>query len=351
MKYHKSILESIGNTPLIQLNRIASGQIATVLAKVEGMNPGHSAKDRIAKYIIEKSEREGSLKPGGTIIEATSGNTGYSMAMVAAVKGYSCILCVPNKISKEKIQLMEAIGAKVKVTPSLRYDDPQSHYSIAAQLEREIPNSIYINQYFNQANTDAHYHTTGPEIWDQTEGKITCLIAAMGTGGTLTGTAKYLKEKNPEIRIVGIDAYGSILQKYHQEKSYSDSDIHPYLIEAVGKNFIPGATEFEIIDEIIKVNDRDSALMARRMAKKEGILSGYSSGGVMVGLKKMRNQFTSDDIVVVLLADHGSRYLSKIYNNAWMQHVGFFHSSMRSIQKSRVVYLKEQLKKVIDFYS
>lgn len=351
MFYHKTILDAIGDTPLIQLRSIPANVPGLVLGKVEGMNPGHSAKDRIAKFIIEKAENEGLLKPGGTIVEATSGNTGFSMAMVAAVKGYNCILCVPNKISKEKIQLMEAMGAKVKVTLSLPYDDPESHYSQAASIAAATPNSIYINQYFNANNTEAHYHTTGKEVWNQTEGKVTHLLASMGTGGTITGTAKYLKEKNPQVKVIGVDAYGSILQQYHETGTYSQEDIHPYLLEAVGKNFIPSATDFKLIDEIVKVTDRESALLARRLAKKEGILAGYSSGAALAALKKIKSTIKEDDVVVVLLADHGSRYMSKIYNNAWMQHVGFFHTSFRNLNRSRVIYLKEQWRKVIDFYS
>lgn len=354
MQYYDSILETVGNTPLVKLHFLAKDTPALILAKLEGANPGHSAKDRIAKYIIEDAERTGKIKPGGTIIEATSGNTGYSFAMVAAVKGYSCILCVPDKISKEKIQLMEAIGAKVKVCPSsVKYQDPQSHYSVAATLEKSIKNSFFINQYFNLANADAHYHLTGPEIWQQTQGKVTHFIATMGTGGTISGTAQYLKEKNPAIQVIGVDAYGSVLQRFHQEGRVMDQDIHSYLLEGVGKNFIPKTTNFKVIDKVVKVADEESALLARRMAKKEGILAGYSSGAVLAALVQVKKELGKNDVVVLLLPDHGSRYLSKIYNNAWMQHVGFFHSNFHAVTKSRsgVVYLKEQLRKVIDFYS
>lgn len=352
MQCYDSVLDVIGQTPLIRLNNMSNGFPGIVLAKVEGMNPGHSAKDRIAKYIIAKAEKEGKILPGGTIIEASSGNTGFSMAMVAAVKGYNCILCIPDKISKEKIQLMESLGADVRICPSkVAYEDPLSHYSVCARLNQEIKNSLFVNQYFNADNLEAHYHTTGPEIWNQTEGKITHFICAMGTGGTISGTAKYLKEQNPEVKIIGVDAYGSILQKYHEDHVEDSAECYSYFLEAVGKKFIPGATEFDLIDKIVKASDRESALLARRLAKKQGLLTGYSSGAVLVGFKKIQRLLPKDAVVVLLLADHGSRYLSKIYNNAWMQHVGFFRSADRKSGISKVVYLREQLRKVIDFYS
>ena len=352
MQCYNSVLDIIGNTPLIRINHMSQGFPGLILAKMEGMNPGHSAKDRIAKYIINKAEKEGKIKPGGTIIEASSGNTGFSMAMVSAVKGYQCILCVPDKIAKEKIQLMESLGADVHICPSkVSYEDPLSQYSLADRLSAEIPNSLFINQYFNEHNAEAHYHTTGPEIWEQTEGKITHFICAMGTGGTISGTAKYLKEQNPDIKVIGVDAYGSILKKFHEEHIEDSSECYSYLLEAVGKKFIPGATDFDLIDKVVKASDRESALLARRLAKNEGLLTGYSSGAVLVGLKKVQPLLPKDAIVILLLADHGSRYLSKIYNNAWMQHVGFFRSIDKRSGISRVVYLREQLKKVIDFYS
>lgn len=319
VKTCNSILELVGNTPLIRLNNIVKDIPATIYAKVEGMNPGLSAKDRIALYMIEKAEQEGRLKPGGTIIEATSGNTGFGIAMVSAVKGYKCILCTKKKTSKEKIQSLEAFGAEVVICPSVGADDPRSYYNTAKRLHRETPNSIYLNQNFDIANCEAHYYTTGPEIWQQTEGKITHFVACVGTGGTISGTAKYLKDQNEKVEVVGVDAYGSVLAKYHETGIFDEQEIRPYLVEGLGKTIIPGNVKFEYIDRFVKVNDKDSALAAQALAKKEGLFVGFSSGSALTALNNIKNELAKDDVVVILFSDHGSKYLGKIYNEEWMQ--------------------------------
>jgi cystathionine beta-synthase len=309
-------------------------------AKVEAFNPGHSTKDRIALYIIEEAERKGILKPGDTIIETTSGNTGFSIAMVSIIKGYECILAVSSKSSADKIDMLKTMGAKVYVCPAhVSADDPRSYYEVAKKLHSEIKGSVYINQYFNELNIDAHYQTTGPEIWEQTAGKITHLVACSGTGGTISGTARFLKEKNPNIRIIGIDAYGSVLQKYHQTKEFDANEIYPYRIEGLGKNLIPTATDFNIIDKFEKVTDESSAHTARELAKTEGLFVGYTSGAAMQGIKQLEEEgeFDENSNIVVIFPDHGSRYMSKIYNDEWMQQQGFFDSETAEIHQIEYV--------------
>ncbi len=277
-------------------------------------------------YIIDQAEKQGILKPGDTIIETTSGNTGFSLAMVSIIKGYKCILAVSSKSSPDKIDMLKTMGAKVYVCPAhVAANDPRSYYEVAKRLHEETPGSVYINQYFNNLNVDAHYHSTGPEIWKQTEGKITHLVACSGTGGTISGTAKYLKEQNPDIKILGVDAYGSVLKKYHETREFDEKEIYPYRIEGLGKNLIPTATEFDVIDEFIKVTDEESALTAREIAKTEGLFVGYTSGAAMQAIKQLNdeNTFGENDVVVVIFPDHGSRYMSKIYSDKWMKEQGF----------------------------
>ncbi len=324
-----TVLDLIGNTPLIRLNRITESVQGNFYAKVEAFNPGHSSKDRIAAYIIEEAERRGILKENSTIIETTSGNTGFSLAMVSIVKGYDCVLAVSSKSSKDKIDMLRSMGAKVYVCPAhVSADDPRSYYQVAKRLHSEIKGSIYINQYFNDLNIEAHYKTTGPEIWEQTNGQITHLIACSGTGGTISGTARYLKEVNPKIRIIGVDAYGSVLKKYHETGEFDSNEIYPYRIEGLGKNLIPDATDFDVIDQFIKVSDEDSAHTAREISRTEGLFVGYTSGAVMQAVKQLakRSEFDQDSQVVVIFPDHGSRYMSKIYSDEWMNDQGFFDS-------------------------
>jgi cystathionine beta-synthase len=324
-----NVLDLIGRTPLIKLNKITSPFNGDFYAKVEAFNPGHSTKDRIALYIIEEAERRGILNPGDTIIETTSGNTGFSLAMVSVIKGYKCILAVSSKSSPDKIDMLRSIGAKVYVCPAhVAADDPRSYYEVAKRLHEETKGSIYINQYFNQLNVDAHYNSTGPEIWNQTEGKITHLVACSGTGGTISGTAKYLKEQNPKIRVIGVDAYGSVLKKYHETNEFDEKEIYPYRIEGLGKNLIPTATDFSQIDEFIKVTDEESAHTAREISKTEGLFVGYTSGAALQAVKQLNEtgEFKKGDIVVVIFPDHGSRYMSKIYSDKWMNEQGFFDS-------------------------
>jgi cystathionine beta-synthase len=340
IKAHNNVLELIGNTPLIKLNKITKKMKGNYFAKVEAFNPGHSTKDRIALYIIEEAERKGILKPGDTIIETTSGNTGFSIAMVSIIKGYECILAVSSKSSADKIDMLKTMGAKVYVCPAhVSADDPRSYYEVAKRLHNEIKGSVYINQYFNELNIDAHYQTTGPEIWEQTAGKITHLVACSGTGGTISGTARFLKEKNPNIRVIGIDAYGSVLQKYHQTKEFDANEIYPYRIEGLGKNLIPTATDFNIIDKFEKVTDESSAHTARELAKTEGLFVGYTSGAAMQGLKQLEEEgeFNQNSNIVVIFPDHGSRYMSKIYNDEWMTQQGFFDSETAEIHQIEFV--------------
>lgn len=332
-----NVLDLVGNTPLIKLNTITKPFEGNYYAKVEAFNPGHSSKDRIALHIIEQAEKNGIIKPGDTIIETTSGNTGFSIAMVSIIKGYNCILAVSSKSSLDKIDMLKTMGAKVYVCPAhVSADDPRSYYEVAKRLHEEIKGSVYINQYFNQLNIDAHYASTGPEIWRQTEGKITHLVACSGTGGTISGTAKYLKEQNPNIKIIGVDAFGSVIKKYHETREFDEKEIYPYRIEGLGKNLIPTATEFDVIDEFVKVTDEESAHTAREIAKTEGLFVGYTSGAAMQAIKQLNEEkeFDSNDNIVVIFPDHGSRYMSKIYSDKWMNEQGFFDSINKEAAES-----------------
>ncbi len=324
MDFHDSILTTIGDTPLVRLNSVTSGVDPLVLAKVEFFNPGGSVKDRIGWPIIEAAEREGRLRPGGTIVEATSGNTGVGLAIAAAIKGYRCIFVMPDKMSQEKILLLRAFGARVVVTPTaVEPEDPRSYYSVARRLVEETPNAILADQYFNPVNPEAHYETTGPEIWAQTAGRITHFITGMGTGGTITGVGRYLKERNPEIQVVGVDPIGSILYELHRSGAYTEAE--GYKVEGIGEDFLPGTTDLGIIDEIVQVNDRESLLMARRLVREEGIFCGGSCGSAIAGaLKYIQNhRLGPEAVVVVILPDSGSRYLSKVFDDGWMRENGF----------------------------
>jgi cystathionine beta-synthase len=338
---YNNVLELIGNTPLIKLNKVTEGLEGNFYAKVEAFNPGHSSKDRIALYIIEEAERRGILSPGDTIIETTSGNTGFSLAMVSIIKGYNCILAVSSKSSKDKIDMLRSLGAKVYVCPAhVSADDERSYYNVAKRLHEETKGSVYINQYFNQLNIDAHYNTTGPEIWQQTKGQITHLIACSGTGGTISGTAKFLKEQNPNIKILGVDAFGSVLKKYHETREFDTKEIYPYRIEGLGKNLIPSATDFDIIDKFMKVTDEESAHTAREITRKEGLFVGYTSGAVMQAIKQYaeEGEFTKDSNIIAIFPDHGSRYMSKVFSDDWMNEQGFFDSvNEEEVQKIEFV--------------
>ncbi|TXE11699.1 cysteine synthase family protein [Seonamhaeicola algicola] len=341
-KVYNSFLDLIGNTPLVKLNKITSEFEGNFYAKIESFNPGQSSKDRIALYIIEEAERKGILKPGDTIIETTSGNTGFSIAMVSIIKGYECVLAVSSKSSPDKIDMLKTMGAKVYVCPAhVSADDPRSYYEVAKRLHQERKGSVYINQYFNELNIDAHYHSTGPEIWQQTEGEITHLVACSGTGGTISGTARYLKEQNPNIKVIGIDAFGSVIKKYHETREFDEKEIYPYRIEGLGKNLIPAATDFDVIDEFVKVTDEESAHTAREIARTEGMFVGYTSGAVVQGLKQLgeAGTFKKDDKVVVIFPDHGSRYMSKVYSDKWMNDQGFF-DSVNEETLEKVQYIK-----------
>ena len=319
-----NILETIGNTPLIRLNKITKDIPAIVLAKVDYFNPGNSIKDRMALKMVEVAEKEGKLKPGGTIIEGTSGNTGMGLALAACVKGYKCIFVTTDKQSKEKADILKAVGAEVIVCPTnVLPEDPRSYYSVAKRLGKEIPNSMYMNQYDNLANRQAHYESTGPEIWEQTEGKITHLICTAGTGGTITGTAMYLKEKNPDIKIWAIDVYGSLLTKYYNTGEIDMNEVHPYISEGFGEDFVPQNYDMSVIDKFEQVTDKDGAVMARRIAKEEGLFCGYSAGSCLQGLMQLKATLTKEDVVVCIFHDHGSRYVGKIYNDEWMMERGF----------------------------
>ena len=328
--WYKSILETIGNTPLIQLNNVNQGLKPTILAKVEYFNPGHSVKDRPALKMIEDAEREGKLCPGSTIIEGTSGNTGMGLALAAVIKGYNCIFTTTDKQSPEKINLLRALGADVKVCPTnVEPDDPRSYYSVAKRLAEEIPNSYYPNQYDNPSNRNAHYETTGPEIWEQTEGKVTHFVAGMGTGGTVTGIGRYLKEKNPDIKIVGVDSVGSIYLSYFQTGEFKKDEIAPYLTEGIGEDIIPQNIDFKYIDDVIQCPDREAFLTTRALARREGMFVGGSCGAAAWGALEYarRNNLGEDDVMVVLLPDSGTRYVSKIFNDEWMQNNGFLDES------------------------
>ena len=321
---YNNVLETIGNTPLIKLNSVTKDIPATVLGKVETYNPGHSIKDRMALKMVEDAEKDGRLKPGGTIIECTSGNTGMGLALAACVKGYKCIFTTTDKQSKEKMDILRAVGAEVIVCPTdVPSDDPRSYYSVAEKLSKETPNSVWCNQYDNLSNRKAHYLSTGPEIWKQTEGKITHLIVGVGTGGTISGTGKYLKEQNPNIKIWGVDTYGSALKKYHETREFDEKEIYPYITEGIGEDIIPANIDFDVIDHFEKVTDKDGAVMARRLAREEGLLLGYSCGSAVAGLLQLKDKLTPEDVVVVIFHDHGSRYIAKLYNDDWMKENGF----------------------------
>ncbi|AKH94911.1 MULTISPECIES: PLP-dependent cysteine synthase family protein [Elizabethkingia] len=331
-----NILGLIGNTPMVRLNQVTKDIPATVYAKLESYNPGHSTKDRIAIHIIEAAEKKGILKPGATIVETTSGNTGFSIAMVSIIKGYKCILAVSDKTKPEKIAYLKALGATVYVCPaSVPADDPRSYYEVAKRVASETPNSIYINQYFNELNIEAHYQNTGPEIWEQTEGKITHIFACCGTGGTLSGSAKFLKEQNPGIKVIGVDADGSILKTYHETGEIDKDEIHSYQIEGLGKNLIPGALLFDQVDEFVRVNDENSAYATRDIALKEGIMGGYTTGAVVQALKQYAetHEFSKDDLVVLIFPDHGSRYITKVYNDGWMESQGFNRNCVHNYEE------------------
>ncbi len=342
IKACNSVLELIGNTPLIKLNKVTQSLDGNFYAKVEAFNPGHSTKDRIALYIIEQAEKQGILSQGDTIIETTSGNTGFSLAMVSIIKGYNCILAVSSKSSKDKIDMLRSLGAKVYVCPAnVSADDDRSYYSVARRLHEETKGSVYINQYFNQLNIDAHYNTTGPEIWEQTGGKITHLVACSGTGGTISGIGKYLKEKNPNIRILGVDAYGSVLKKYHETKEFDTDEIYPYRIEGLGKNLIPTATDFDSIDKFAKVTDEAAAHATREIAKNEGLFVGYTSGAVLQAIRQYAEdgEFSKDSNVIAIFPDHGSRYMSKVFSDDWMNEQGFF-DSVNAEEAQKIEFIK-----------
>lgn len=339
---YADILELIGNTPLIKLNKIANNFKGTYFTKFEAFNPGHSNKDRIALYILNEAESSGLINKGDTIIETTSGNTGFSLAMVSLLKGYNCVLAVSSKASKDKINMMKSLGAKIYVCPSnVPADDPRSYYRVAKRLSEEIKSSVYINQYFNELNIKAHYSSTGPEIWSQTNGEITHLIACSGTGGTISGIGRYLKEKNKDIKIIGVDAYGSILKKYHETGELDANEIHSYRIEGMGKNIVPSATDFDIIDKFVKVTDSESAHMARNITLNEGIFVGYTSGAAMQAAKQLdeEGEFDKNSNVVIVFADHGSRYLSKIYSDEWMNNQGFYDSNFYQPNVNTINYV------------
>jgi len=324
MDIKNNILETIGHTPLIRLNKLTKDLPCTVLAKVEYFNPGNSAKDRMALKMVEVAEKDGRLKPGGTIIEGTSGNTGMGLALAAVVKGYKCIFATTDKQSKEKIDILKALGAEVIVCPTnVEPDDPRSYYSVSKRLAKEVPNSFYANQYDNLANRLAHYESTGPEIWQQTDGKVTHLVVATGTGGTATGTAMFLKEKNPAIQVWAMDPFGSLLTKYFRTGEIDMNEVHPYITEGIGEDFVPQNYDMKYIDAFQQVTDKDAAIMARRIAREEGLFCGYSAGTAIQGLMQLKDKLKKDDLVVVILHDHGSRYVGKVYNDQWMMERGF----------------------------
>lgn len=321
---YNNILETIGNTPLIKLNKVVEGVPGTILGKVEAFNPGHSIKDRMALKMVEDAEKDGRLKAGGTIIECTSGNTGMGIALAACVKGYKCIFTTTDKQSKEKADILKALGAEVIICPTdVTADDPKSYYSVAERLSKEIENSVWCNQYDNLSNRKAHYLSTGPEIWNQLDGKLTHFVATVGTGGTISGTGKYLKEQNPDIKVWGVDSYGSVLKKYHETGEFDEKEIYPYLLEGVGEDIIPKNIDFDVIDHFEKVTDKDAAILSRRLAKEEGLLLGYSAGAALGGVLQMKDQLTEDSVVVVVFHDHGSRYVGKLYNDDWNRKHGF----------------------------
>ena len=324
MKYAENILDTIGNTPLVKINTLTAELPCLVLAKYETFNPGNSVKDRMALQMIEDAEKEGLLKPGGTIIEGTSGNTGMGLALAATIKGYRLICVINDKQSKEKIDILKAMGAEVHVCPTdVAPEDPRSYYSVAARLAKETPNSVHVNQYDNPSNTKAHYLTTGPEIWEQTQGKVTHFVVGVGTGGTISGVGRYLKAKNPDIKIWGVDTYGSVFKKYHETGIFDEDEIYPYVTEGIGEDILPKNVDFDIIDGFTKVTDKDAAVYTRRLAREEAMFLGNSAGAAIKGVIQLKEHFNKDDVVVVLFHDHGSRYVGKIYNDDWMREQGF----------------------------
>ena len=323
MKYYNSIVDTIGNTPLVKLNKVIKTD-ALLLAKVESFNPGHSTKDRMALKMIEDAEAKGLIKEGGTIIEGTSGNTGMGLALACIKKGYKLICTMSDKQSKEKMDILKAMGAQVYVCPTnVAPDHPDSYYSVAARLSNEIENSYYPDQYSNLSNRLAHYESTGPEIWEQTDGKITHFIVGVGTGGTISGVGRYLKEKNPDVKIWGVDTFGSVFKKYHETGVFDEKEIYPYITEGIGEDILPENVDFNLIDHFEKVTDKDGAIYTRKLAKEEGLFCGYSCGSAIAGLDQLKHNLSADDVVVVLLHDHGSRYIAKVYNDEWMKSVGF----------------------------
>ncbi|MCM3879473.1 MAG: pyridoxal-phosphate dependent enzyme, partial [Vicinamibacterales bacterium] len=324
-----TILDTIGSTPMVRMHTITRGLVsAEVLAKLEIFNPGNSIKDRMAVKMIEDAERKGLLRPGGTIVEGTSGNTGMGLAIAAVVKGYACVFTTTDKQSKEKVDALKAFGAEVVVCPTnVDPEDPRSYYSVSSRLEREIPNSWKANQYDNLSNTAAHYEQTGPEIWEQTDGRVTHVVVGVGTGGTASGVARALKERNPRIKVWGIDTYGSVFKKYKETGIFDKHEIYPYITEGIGEDFLPKNVDFSLIDHFEKVTDKDAAIMTRRIAREEGIFAGNSAGAAMAGLLQLRDRLTKDDVVVVIFHDHGSRYLGKMFNDDWMRSRGFFETS------------------------
>ncbi len=330
MDIKDNILQTIGNTPLVRLNKVVRDLPCTVLMKVETFNPGHSIKDRMALKMVEDAEADGRLKPGGTIIECTSGNTGMGLALAACVRGYRSIFTTSDKQSKEKLDILRAMGSEVIVCPTnVTPEDPRSYYSVARRLSEEIPNSYWFNQYDNLSNRLAHYESTGPEIWKQTEGKITHMIVGVGTGGTISGTGRYLKEQNPNVQIWGVDTYGSVFKKYHETGEFDEKEIYPYITEGIGEDILPENVDFKVIDHFEKVTDKDGAVMARRLAREEGLLLGYSAGSAVAGLLQLKDKLKPEDIVVVVIHDHGSRYIGKIYNDDWMRDRGFLDTELR----------------------
>ena len=324
MKYFDNLTESIGNTPMITLNKITSELSCKVYAKYETFNPGNSVKDRIGLKMIIDAEKKGFLNPGGTIIEGTSGNTGLGLAIVAITRGYKCIFVTSDKQSQEKIDILKLYGAEVVVCPTnVEADDPRSYYSVSKKLAEEVPNSWYVNQYDNPSNPMGHYESTGPEIWEQTEGKVTHFVVGVGTGGTISGVGKFLKEKNNKIKIWGVDAYGSVLKKYHETGIFDKDEIYPYVTEGIGEDMIPQNIDFDIIDGFTKVTDKDAALYCRKLLKYEGMFLGNSAGAAIKGVIQLKENFKPEDLVVVLFHDHGSRYLKKIYNDDWMREMGY----------------------------
>ncbi len=324
MKYANNILETIGNTPLVKLNKLTADLPCLVLAKYETFNPGNSVKDRMALQMVEDAEASGVLKPGGTIIEGTSGNTGMGLALVAVIKGYKLICVISDKQSKEKADILRAMGSKVHICPTdVAPEDPRSYYSTARRLAAEIPNSWYVNQYDNPSNAKAHYLSTGPEIWEKTEGKITHFVVGVGTGGTISGVGSYLKEKNPDIKIWGVDTYGSVFKKYHETGIFDEDEIYPYLTEGIGEDILPENVNFKVIDGFTKVTDKDAAVYTQRLAKEEAMFLGNSAGAAIKGVLQLKEHFTKDDVVVVLFHDHGSRYVGKMFNDDWMREKGF----------------------------